>query len=85
MAHPVVISPTVDSATVDSALWLIAGLRKDGHTVETTADLAAEHLADAVAQYGYDPTDAELEVAWNGPDSHAAHRAAWALHVEARS
>ncbi len=25
------------------------------------------------------PSDAELEVAWNGPDAHEAHRAAWAL------
>jgi hypothetical protein len=28
----------------------------------------------------YDPTDAELEAAWNGPDAHEAHRAAWRLH-----
>lgn len=30
----------------------------------------------------YDPTDAELEQAWTGPDAHEAHRAAWALHQE---
>jgi hypothetical protein len=33
----------------------------------------------------YDPTDAELEAMWAGPDAHEAHRAAWALHVEVRS
>ena len=30
----------------------------------------------------FDPTDAELEQAWNGPDAPAAHKAAWALHQE---
>jgi hypothetical protein len=36
-------------------------------------------------QDAYDPTDAELEAWWAGPDAHEAHRAAWALHVEVRS
>lgn len=40
-----------------------------------------EHWADP----NFDPTDAELEAAWNGPDAHEAHRAAWRLHQEVRA
>lgn len=96
-AHPIVLSRTLDAATVTSTRWLIAELRSDGNPIELVADIAAEHLADAVARYnpsvigrrglvgGYDPTDAELEVAWNAPDAPEAHRVAWALHQELRS
>ena len=105
--HPIVLSPTLDAATVESTRWLIKELRSDGHSVEQVADFAAEHLADTVALYGpdvpgcvcetgvgvtqctvhtdYDPTDAELEQAWNGPDAPEAHRVAWQLHQELRS
>lgn len=84
----VVLSPTLDAATVDATRWLITELRADGHSVEDVAAAAAEHLTDAVTEYAkladpnYDPTDAELEAAWNGPDAPAAHRAAWRLHQE---
>lgn len=103
-----VISPTIDAATVDATRWLITELRADGHSIEQTSEIAAEHLADVVSMYrvqdtavdtvcvcetgagvaacsvhkDFDPTDAELEAAWNGPDAPAAHRAAWALHQE---
>lgn len=100
---PAVISPTIDAATVDATRWLMTELRADGHSLEETSQLAAEHLAEMVDAYGvgatclcetaagvaecpvhkdYDPTDAELEAAWNGPDAPAAHRVAWALHQE---
>ena len=88
IAHPIVLSPTLDEVTVDSTIYLIKGLRADGHTVEETADIAAEYLAETVASYpsyidpDYDPTDAELERSWNAQDAPEAHRVAWALHQE---
>ena len=61
----------------------------------TRAQAERAEVADAVRGIGprwdeampddHDPTDAELERSWNGPDAHEAHRAAWALHQETRS
>lgn len=90
-AHPIVLSHTLDAVTVEATRNLIDELRTNGHTVEETADIAVEHLAETVAGYAsytdpnYDPTDAELEVAWNAPDAPEAHRVAWALHQELHS
>ena len=88
--HPVVLSPSLDTATIDATRWLINELRADGNTIEETAQVAAEHLTETVTAYAkvaddYDPTDAELEQAWNGPDAPEAHRAAWRLHQETHS
>lgn len=90
-AHPIVLSDTLDAATVTSTRWLIDELRKDGNPVDLVAEVAAEHLADTVAFHrpsidpDHDPTDAELEAAWNAPDAPEAHRVAWALHQETHS
>ena len=72
-AHPIVLSHTLDAATVTSTRWLIDELRKDGNPVDLVAEVAAEHLADTVAFHrpsvdaDHDPTDAELEPLWNEP------------------
>jgi hypothetical protein len=92
--HPVVFNSTVDDILVESTLSIVTELRADGFSPEEAAQCAAEFLAMQVASFGgdvnavapdYDPTDAELEVAWNAPDAPEAHRAAWALHQELRS
>jgi hypothetical protein len=52
--HDPVICPTIDDATVENTRWLINELRADGFSVEQVAEIAAEHLADAVAMYRTD-------------------------------
>ena len=82
--HPVVISPTIDAATIEATLWLITELRHDGHPLEAVADFAAEHLADMIAMHrapaDYDPTDADLAaMAPSGPSVLEQARGAWYL------
>jgi hypothetical protein len=52
MSTQPIISAALDMATVADTRWLITELRADGHSIEQTSEIAAEHLADMVALYG---------------------------------
>lgn len=47
-----VISPTLDTISVDMGRCLIDWLRADGHPVDVVAEFTAEFLGDQVARYG---------------------------------